>query len=150
MGANVSDWVVQVPIWPRGLGVKFPNRRDPRGTRDQSLSVTLVAAVIQVHKNGSSPPLLKLARARGLGFQKGGSNVTNQPSVSDWVVQVPLSPSGVGVGLWNRPPGIYSRMVRYNGLDLDSDVAKSMTDITQLVCENRQQAIICINGGLVP
>ena len=30
--------------------------------------------------------------------------VTNQPSVSDWVVQVPLWPSGLGVGLWNRRP----------------------------------------------
>ena len=56
--------------------------------------------------SGSSPPWLKVARARGLGFQKGGSNVTNQPSVSDWVVQVPLWPSGLGVGLWSERPGV--------------------------------------------
>ena len=41
------------------------------------------------------------------------SFVTNQPSVSDWVVQVPLWPSGLGVGLWNRRPGIDTRTVRY-------------------------------------
>ena len=39
--------------------------------------------------------------------------VTNQPSVSDWVVQVPLWPSGLGVGLWNRLPGFDPRTVRY-------------------------------------
>ena len=39
--------------------------------------------------------------------------VTNQPSVSDWVVQVPLWPSGLGVGLWNRRPGFDPRTVRY-------------------------------------
>ena len=32
-------------------------------------------------------------------------NKTNQPSVSDWVVQVPLWPSGLGVGLWSERPG---------------------------------------------
>ena len=48
---------------------------------------------------------LKVARARGLGFQNGWSNVTNQPSVSDWVVQVSLWPSGLGVGLWMERPG---------------------------------------------
>ena len=39
--------------------------------------------------------------------------VMNQPSVSDWVVQVPLWPSGLGVGLWNRRPGYDPRTVRY-------------------------------------
>ena len=52
---------------------------------------------------------LKVARARGLGFQKGGSNVTNQSSVSDWVVQVPLWPSGLGVGLRSERPGVRSQ-----------------------------------------
>ena len=63
--------------------------------------------------SGSSPPWLKVARARGLGFQKGGSNVTNQTSVSDWVFQVPLWPNGLGLGLWNRRPGFDPRTVRY-------------------------------------
>ena len=35
-------------------------------------SITLVAAVTRVRLSGSSPPWLKVARARGLGFQKGG------------------------------------------------------------------------------
>ena len=63
--------------------------------------------------SGSFPPYLKVARARGLGFQKGGSSVTNQPSVSDWVVQVPLWPSGLGVGLWNERPGFDPSTARY-------------------------------------
>ena len=40
-------------------------------------------------------------------------SVMNQPSVRDWVVQVPLWPSGLGVGLWNRRPGFDPRTVRY-------------------------------------
>ena len=72
-------------------------------------SVTLVAAVTPGSPvNGSSPPWLKAARARGFGFQKGGSNVTNQPSVSEWVVKVLLWPSGLGVGLWSKRPGVRS------------------------------------------
>ena len=39
--------------------------------------------------------------------------VTNQPSVSDWVVQVPLWPGGLDVWIWNRQPGIDPRTVRY-------------------------------------
>ena len=38
--------------------------------------------------------------------------VTNQPSVSDWVVQVPLWPSGLGFGLWSERPGFDPRTVR--------------------------------------
>ena len=37
------------------------------------------------------------------------SCVTNQPSVSDWVIQVPLWPSGLGIGLWSQRPGVRSQ-----------------------------------------
>ena len=47
----------------------------------------------------------------GGGGGGGGEEVTNQPSLR--VVQVPLWPSGLGVGLWNRPPGFDPRTVRY-------------------------------------
>ena len=40
--------------------------------------------------------------------------VTNQSSVSNWVVQVPSWPSGLGVGLWNRRPEIDPRTFRCN------------------------------------
>ena len=42
-------------------------------------------------------------------------SVTNQPSVSNWVVQVPLWLSGLGVGPWSELPGVRSRTVRYTG-----------------------------------
>ena len=112
--SSVSDWVVQVPLWPSGLGVGLWNQRpgiDTRTVRYSGGSGNPGSPV-----SGSSPPWLKVVRARGLGFQKGGSNVTNQSSVSDWVVQVPLWPSGLGVGLWNQRPGIDTRTVRYNNL----------------------------------
>ena len=111
---SVSDWVVQVPLWPSGLGVELWNRRpwiDTRTVRYIGGSGNPGSPV-----SGSSPPWLKVARARGLGFQKGGSSVTNQPSVSDWVVQVPLWPSGLGVELWNRRPGIDTLTVRYTSM----------------------------------
>ena len=34
--------------------------------------------------------------------------VTNQSSISDWIVQVPLWPSGLGDGLWSERPGVRS------------------------------------------
>ena len=71
-------------------------------------SVTLVAAVTRIRLSGSFLPWLKVAQARGLGFQKGGSNVTIEPSVRDWVVQVPLWPSGLSIGLWNERPRVWS------------------------------------------
>ena len=111
---SVSDWVVQVPLWPSGLGVGLWNRRPGIDTR--TVRYTGCSGNPGSPLSGSSPPWLKVARARGLGFKKGGSNVTNQPSVSDWVVQVPLWPSGLGVGLWNRRPGIDTRTVRYTNL----------------------------------
>ena len=92
---SVSDWVVQVPLWPSGLGVRLWNRRpgfDPRKVRYTGGSGNPGSPVSE-----SSSPWFKVTRAMGLGFQKGGSNVTNQPSVSDWVVQVPLWPSGLGI-----------------------------------------------------
>ena len=109
---SVSDWVVQVHLWPSDLGVGLWNQRpgfDPRTVRYTGGSGNPGSPV-----SGSSPPWLKVALARGLGFQKGGSNVTNQPSVSDWVVQVPLWPSGLDVGLWNRRPGFDPCTVRYS------------------------------------
>ena len=108
---SLSDWVVQVPLWPSGLGVGLWNRRpgfDPRSVRYTVGSGNPGSPV-----SGSSPPWLKVARARGFGLQKGGSNVANQPSVSDWVVQVPLWPSCLGVGPWNRRPGFDPGTVRY-------------------------------------
>ena len=42
-------------------------------------------------------------------------DVTSEPSVSDWVIQIPLWPSGLGVGLSNRRPRIDPRTVRYSG-----------------------------------
>ena len=109
---SVSDWVIQVPLWPSGLGIGLWNRRpgfDPRTVRYTGGSGNPGSPV-----SGSPPPWLKVAWARGLGFQKGESNVTNQPSVSDWVVQVPLWPSGLGFGLWNRQPRFDPRTVHYN------------------------------------
>ena len=103
---SVSGWVVQVPLWPSGLGVGLWSERprfDPRPVRYTGGSGNPGLPV-----SGSSPPWFKVAQARGLGFRKGGSNVTNQPSVSDWVVQVPLWPSGLGVGLWSERPGVRS------------------------------------------
>ena len=41
------------------------------------------------------------------------TNVMNQPSLSNWVVQVPLWPCGLGAGLWSEWPGINPRTVRY-------------------------------------
>ena len=110
---SVSDWVVQVPLWPSGLGIGLWNRRpgfDPRTVHYIGGSGNPGSPV-----SGSSPPWLKMAWARGLGFIKGGSNVMNQPSVSDWVVQVPLWPSGLGIGLWNRRPGFDPRTIHYTG-----------------------------------
>ena len=108
---SVSDWVVQVPLWPSGLGVGLWKERpgfDPSTARYIGGSGNPGSPV-----SGSFPPWLKVARARGLGFKKGGSSVTNQPSVSDWVVQVPLWPSGLGVGLWNERPGFDPSTARY-------------------------------------
>ena len=42
-------------------------------------------------------------------------NVMNETSISDRVVQVPLWPIGLGVGLWNQQPWIDPRMVHYTG-----------------------------------
>ena len=38
----------------------------------------------------------------------------NQPSVSDWIIQVALWPSGLDIGLWNRQPGCDPCTVRYS------------------------------------
>ena len=38
-----------------------------------------------------------------------------EPSINNWVIQVPLWPSGLGVGLWNRQPRIDPTMVIYTG-----------------------------------
>ena len=77
-------------------------------------SVTLVAAVTRVRLWVEAPRLgWKWPEPGGSDLKKGGISVTNQPSVSDWVVQVPLWPSGLGVELWNRRPGIDTRTVRY-------------------------------------
>ena len=74
---SVSDWGVQVPSWRSGLGVGLCNRWpgiDPRKVR-----------YIGGNDNLGSPEwkLPTLVESRG-----GGGNVTNHPSVSDWVVQV--------------------------------------------------------------
>ena len=81
-----------------------------RGTRGSipARPITLVAVVTQVRLSGSSLPWLKVAQARGLRFRKGGSNVRNEPNISNWVFQVPLCPSGLGVGLWSERPGVRS------------------------------------------
>ena len=90
---SVRDWVIQVTLWPCGLGLGLWNQW-PR----------IHPGTVCYTGGSSNPPWLKVARARGLGFQKGGSNVTKQPSVSDWILEVPLWPRGLGVGLWYRPP----------------------------------------------
>ena len=77
---------------------------DPRTVRYTGGSDDLGSAV-----SGSSLPWLKVASSQGARIsKKGGSNVTNQPSVSDWVIQVPLWPSGLGIGLWSEQPGVRS------------------------------------------
>ena len=46
--------------------------------------------------------------ARNCCFDCDYTDVMNQPSVSDWEIQVPLCPSGLGVGLWSERPGVRS------------------------------------------
>ena len=62
--------------------------------------------------------------------------VTTQPSVSDWFVQVPLWPSGLGVGIWNRRPGINPRTVCYTCLihSLHRDCKRLGTVKTCVIC----------------
>ena len=84
---SVSDWVVQVPLWPSGLGIGLWSERP---------------GVVGGGGGGGG------GWGGGVGGGGGGSNVTNEPSVSDWVVQVPLWPSGLGIGLWSERPGVRS------------------------------------------
>ena len=49
------------------------------------------------------------SRERNCCFDCDYTDVTNQPSLSDWVVWVPLCPSGLGVGLsGSERPGVRS------------------------------------------
>ena len=81
------------------------------------LADSLVTANHQTHsqasQRGSEPANRQATLNKGwlsisfVGWGWGwGSNVTNKPSVSDWVVQVSLWPSGLGLRLWNRRPEI--------------------------------------------
>ena len=58
---------------------------------------------------------MRWASPRPVGEPPIEQNGMNQPNVSDWVVQVPLWPSGLGIGLWNQWPGIIPYMVSYTG-----------------------------------
>ena len=57
---SVTYWVVHVPLCPSGLGVGLGDTRSLTAR-----SVTLVTAVTRIRLSGSSPPSMKMARARG-------------------------------------------------------------------------------------
>ena len=107
---SISDWVIQVPLWLSGLGVGLWNRRpriDPRMVRYTGGSGNLGSPEWKL------PALVESGPCQGAWISTKGSYVTNQPSISDWVIQILLWQSGLGVGLWNRWPGINPCTVRY-------------------------------------
>ena len=103
---SISDWVVHVPLLPSCLGIGLWSERP--GFNPITVRYTGGSGNPGSPVSGSFPPCLIVSLARGLGFPKVGSNVTNQPNISNWVVQVPLWPNGLGVGLWSERPGVRS------------------------------------------
>ena len=70
---RISDWVVQVPLWPSGLGVGLWSERPGGWGSIPPRSVTLVAAVTQVHLWVDAPGLgWKWPEPGGSDFKKGG------------------------------------------------------------------------------
>ena len=98
-------------------------------TQDRSPhSPLLVAAVTRVHLSGSFLPKLKVAQARGLGFQKGGGWCNYGTCISNWVVQVILRPNGLGFGLGD-PGSIPARYIYVDVCFITVYVASNETNI---------------------
>ena len=76
--ANISDWVFQVLLWPNGLGV------------------ALWEGDMGIGKPDSIPSQPIMNKINKIIDKKGKNDITNGPSISDWVFQVALWPSGFG------------------------------------------------------
>ena len=112
---RVSDWVVQIHLWPSGLGIglwsEWPRVWSLHGPLHWWQRYSRFSCEWKL------PALVEIGPSQGARISIRGSNVMNQPSISDWVVQVPLWPSGLGVGR-SDPGSIPARSVTYMKEDI--------------------------------